>query len=517
MSTSPSAWREVDASVHLSLTPQQLGNAVESATRLAYSGLLMRHHAALGGVVVAHSGPLKLATPPRFIGASPFAHVRATCKLLVFAPQKGSELLGVVTHIGPDHVGLRVLQVFHAMLPLSGLNEVYRYAVQRWACIGDGADVVIGSQMRFVVEAVKPTHHGLFQIVASLDEGLRVGDVTHALGVLSREHEIDLHGLNTNNVVASPGELRVRRGKRLRTEDAGLVSDVGAFGDALMGTITEASPMREARRGEVAPEVVVAGDRGAEGKELDEGNRKERIVEELQKGMEETGRTKVEPAEESIGTFSPSLEKEKKRITKVGEERALENVGVKGKKKNKRISEAEKAVALTEPRKKKKKSDESKRSISEPRKKKKKKKKRERSETDNGDLGIYIEGMGKLERGKQKQKKKVEVKEEGTKEMFAAAMEAVSIGLGAEMKVEGTDRGEEEEVLVKTQVEEGRDEKKKKKKKRRRESEGDEGNSSRKKKKRRKKEENERLKAALEMDGQRSMGGDGHLQPSNAE
>lgn len=123
----PSPWRLVRARVHVALSPQQLSNVTAAATRQAYSNLLLRHNAALGGVIAAHGGPLVLNGAPRMVDASPFAHVSGTTSLLVFAPVPGCILTGVVNHVGPDHVGLSVHAVFHAVLPIDDCISCYQY------------------------------------------------------------------------------------------------------------------------------------------------------------------------------------------------------------------------------------------------------------------------------------------------------------------------------------------------------------------------------------------------------
>lgn len=198
-STPSSPWRLVRARVHLSLTPQELPDAAAHASNRAYQTLLLRHNPSLGGVVVAHTSPLKLQGAPRLIDASPFAHVSATTTLLVFAPPPGTLLTGVVSYVGPDHIGLSVHAVFHAVLPIDGVSDRFRYdgsieggaVVRRWLRIHsddvemtDAADIVVGRSIRFSVSSVKATRSGLFQMFASLD-----GPQDARLGVLDDTEE----------------------------------------------------------------------------------------------------------------------------------------------------------------------------------------------------------------------------------------------------------------------------------------------------------------------------------------
>lgn len=199
-------WREVTARLHVSLSPQELASGGKTAaTRIAFQSLLMRYCPELRGVAVAHRGGLTFKSPAFFVGASPYAHLVATARLLLFSPPRGAELVGVVTHVGPDHVGLSVLQAFHAVLPLEPLREYYGYdyrigpegLVRKWRCLQDvpgfGEDVSIGRQIRFIVEGIKPSQSGLFQIIASLNEANRNlldADVLPPLGVLNAVSEV---------------------------------------------------------------------------------------------------------------------------------------------------------------------------------------------------------------------------------------------------------------------------------------------------------------------------------------
>lgn len=201
-----SCWREVTARVHVSLSPQQLASGGKAAAaRVAFQSLLMRYSPELNGVAVAYRGGLTFKSRAVFVGASPFPHVLATARLLVFAPPRGAELVGVVTHVGPDHVGITVLQAFHAVLPLEPLREYYAYdyrfedsgLVRKWRCLHDqpgfNHEICIDRQIRFVVQGIKPSETGLFQILASLndaDRELQTADYLPPLGVLDLESEV---------------------------------------------------------------------------------------------------------------------------------------------------------------------------------------------------------------------------------------------------------------------------------------------------------------------------------------
>lgn len=249
-----SVWRRVRARVHLSLTPSELSNPVRAATNRAFSSLLMRYNSELGGVVVAYIAPVQLSGPPTFIGASPFPHVIAIANLLVFAPTKGSQLLGVVTHVGPDHLGLSVLSAFHAVLPIDDLSHMYHFdtgyssslSTPSWNHLNGQDKITANRQIRFVVSDVKPTRSGLFQIIASLDHTLRdKPDDSHPLGLLPPDKQIFLSGPSKQSPPdgVEPQNADLPEINRRHTEareidnltgDDLLISGNDGFGDALM-------------------------------------------------------------------------------------------------------------------------------------------------------------------------------------------------------------------------------------------------------------------------------------------
>lgn len=206
-----SPWRIVEATVQLSLTPCQVGNggavARNAAAIAAFSYFLMRYNRSLGGVVVARRGGLRFpgdCANVRLTGASPFAHITAQATVLLFAPPAGTVMTGTVTHIGPDHVGMSVLRVFHAVLPLDEFLAHYAYAQEFkdgalskwWRYVGENGNaekkaVHLGSRIQFLVKALRSSTDGLFHIGATMnapdDQVSKLG-----LGILENAPEDDV-------------------------------------------------------------------------------------------------------------------------------------------------------------------------------------------------------------------------------------------------------------------------------------------------------------------------------------
>lgn len=165
--------------------------------------------------------------------------------------------MGVVTHVGPDHLGIDVYSAFHAVLPVEHLAEQYVYqnvgthSNAQWTDRKGGEAITQGRQIRLVVLSVQPTHHGLFFIRTSIDPKERKYESDHALGLVPIEKEIDfnaplIQGQPPGPMLQSPrlsspklgGDIltEARRKKRsVRKWGAEqLLAPMGGFGDALM-------------------------------------------------------------------------------------------------------------------------------------------------------------------------------------------------------------------------------------------------------------------------------------------
>lgn len=125
--------------------------------------------------------------------------------MILFSPKPGCVMQCVVNYVGPDHVGMSVHGLFHAVLPIDDEASLYQYAGAGKQCcryqynVGDEdsngtnsnggnteddddvnaqtngslrlcskTDIYMDDTIRFVVTSVKCTKSGLFQFLASL-------------------------------------------------------------------------------------------------------------------------------------------------------------------------------------------------------------------------------------------------------------------------------------------------------------------------------------------------------------
>ncbi len=182
--TVSSPWRIADATVEISMSPRQYGNggppARQAATKIAMKSFLMKYNKGLRGVPMALQGPLRFPDNSiRHIAQSPFSHVTAKVKVLLFAPRPGCVLTGKVVHVGADNIGISVLGEFHAYIDWSKFYEKYVYErrgyVPAWRYTGNRRtsekrpDVRYGTWVKFsVVQVLPASKTGLFNIAGTV-------------------------------------------------------------------------------------------------------------------------------------------------------------------------------------------------------------------------------------------------------------------------------------------------------------------------------------------------------------
>ena len=109
-------FREVRARIPLKLMPSSISN-IGDAVRHELSKMLLKLDPLLGGVPLTIT---KLKIPETSVSIfedQPHLHLDVTCDLLLFAPQIGHMVHGVVNNVAEDAVGLLILDTFNATIP----------------------------------------------------------------------------------------------------------------------------------------------------------------------------------------------------------------------------------------------------------------------------------------------------------------------------------------------------------------------------------------------------------------
>ena len=193
------ALRTMRARLAAQVHPAALGD-VGSAARAKLDNLLLRWRPEIGGAVVCYANEALVDGKALVLPYLPFVSVDIAADLLVFAPAAGCHLVGKIHRLGSDYVGMLVLGVFNAVVPVANIADEHRDALkspQRRASAGSGGAAgsgdarkgrafAVGDNLRFRVVRTQ-VEGDLLTIVGSLNSegtGLWHG---HENGVASQE------------------------------------------------------------------------------------------------------------------------------------------------------------------------------------------------------------------------------------------------------------------------------------------------------------------------------------------
>lgn len=171
--------REVEARIPISLSPACLkksNNSVKDGVDEQLNKLLMKYDPELGGVVLSYrkvrvndsSGTSLGGHVGTILFGHPWIHLDVNVRLMLFTPQKGDKLEGLVKSVGPDHVNIVVHGMFNASVWMDGLPDAFTYDYDNdvWRS-DDGAVLETDVKVKFEVIRLRPTD-GVLALTASL-------------------------------------------------------------------------------------------------------------------------------------------------------------------------------------------------------------------------------------------------------------------------------------------------------------------------------------------------------------
>ena len=110
----------------VSLAPSSLSDVRGNIRRLSCQDVT-RYVKGLGGVLMAVRD-VKVCGPGRVLNELPHVHYEVEADVVVFCPDVGTRLVGVVNESFPSHVGMLVDTLFNAMVPAEELRRLgYEY------------------------------------------------------------------------------------------------------------------------------------------------------------------------------------------------------------------------------------------------------------------------------------------------------------------------------------------------------------------------------------------------------
>lgn len=158
----------VQSRLYVHLLPAHLGN-VQQGVDEKLNGMLLRYSETAGGVVVSYSDVTIEESLGRIQIDMPYIHFHVNVTFLVFAPRTSQRLVGTVSKIGRDHIGLLVCGVFNAVIPGENIRSSLTCADDESAWVDSSSDAVIeiGTDVLFVVRAVQSVN-GIMSLTGSL-------------------------------------------------------------------------------------------------------------------------------------------------------------------------------------------------------------------------------------------------------------------------------------------------------------------------------------------------------------
>ena len=124
----------------VSLAPSSLSDVRGNIRRLSCQDVT-RYVKGLGGVLMAVRD-VKVCGPGRVLNELPHVHYEVEADVVVFCPDVGTRLVGVVTESFPSHAGMLVDTLFNAMVPAEELRRLgYEYDLDsnQWSTERDAA------------------------------------------------------------------------------------------------------------------------------------------------------------------------------------------------------------------------------------------------------------------------------------------------------------------------------------------------------------------------------------------
>jgi hypothetical protein len=110
------------------------------------------------GIVLAYWNVRLLEPQGRIINELPYVHFDVSVRLLVFAPYVGCKLMGTVTKLGADHIGMLVYDIFNASISHENLeyhrNRLIPHSSGGWFHTDKRLIIKVGIELPFIVTSM---------------------------------------------------------------------------------------------------------------------------------------------------------------------------------------------------------------------------------------------------------------------------------------------------------------------------------------------------------------------------
>lgn len=108
------------------IPPIYSNNISQGIDRYFYQ-MLLRYDSNWNGVPLCYSDVSILSPRATIVNDNPFLHIHVEAKILVFHPNIGKNIKGVINRISSTHIGLIVYGLFNASIPIHQLEICYSW------------------------------------------------------------------------------------------------------------------------------------------------------------------------------------------------------------------------------------------------------------------------------------------------------------------------------------------------------------------------------------------------------
>eukprot|EP01103_Thecamoeba_quadrilineata_P012342 TRINITY_DN3161_c0_g1_i1.p1 TRINITY_DN3161_c0_g1~~TRINITY_DN3161_c0_g1_i1.p1 ORF type:complete len:240 (+),score=46.99 TRINITY_DN3161_c0_g1_i1:18-737(+) len=156
--------KETEMSITIPLLPHHIGDLTQGIYSFL-DNFIMKFMNGLDGILLAYRDVVPMEPNGRIYDDAPHIHIRVQFKALSFSPVIGSNLVGRVTQMGMDHLGLLVLGVFNASIAKEDLPSQFSFDDTD----PDNNNIKVGTTLVFQVLGVNQSEE-IISIKGSLKE-----------------------------------------------------------------------------------------------------------------------------------------------------------------------------------------------------------------------------------------------------------------------------------------------------------------------------------------------------------
>eukprot|EP01029_Cantina_marsupialis_P029125 TRINITY_DN779834_c0_g1_i1.p1 TRINITY_DN779834_c0_g1~~TRINITY_DN779834_c0_g1_i1.p1 ORF type:complete len:287 (+),score=109.40 TRINITY_DN779834_c0_g1_i1:118-861(+) len=183
---------------------------------------IMKYDDRFGGVIIAYKSVKVQSKSGKFFNEKAGAHIALKAKAVMFRPQKGQIIEGVVNKVSPTHVGLLVSNVFNAAVYARQMGETFAYDEES-QCFYDSENetniIQIGTKLNFVVKDVGQKR-GIIQIFGTLKQEEAVEEAVPleiAQGIVETATSLD--GDDDEPIVEEMPEEKIEEEQKIKIEE----------------------------------------------------------------------------------------------------------------------------------------------------------------------------------------------------------------------------------------------------------------------------------------------------------